>query len=562
MSNRLLAFAFVALSAGAASAQTTSDFDGDAGSTELPVAPRSANPSDAPASLMRDSGLDAGVELVPAEASVADGGRSVAAAVTEAPAPPTEPASGLNFTAALKASLRLSYQTASPFPVDANLNQVALAPLNTRVRVAPELHLNNFALLAEADTATGAIVGIPSAELVGTRVTYPSIAALDLRKLYLEYKWATGVFRVGQQTSQWGLGLLANDGSKDPGPGDFGQQGFGMLTYRALLGARPFFTLGGQWRAIETVFAADLIVRDNNADFIQGDRAFQGVVAVRYAKDEENNFGVYVVYRNQRNIYVVDGGKATDAFVANVAGKWEFFKENDRVLKLGLEAVAITGTTTQARNENAALLGVHQYGAAAKASYRLGHTTLLLDWGFASGDQNPSDDQVQNFRFDRDYKVGLVLFDQVMAYQTARSATRAADPLLTGHPPEGVDLLGTAGSVTGAWYLFPRVRYAMTDMVDLYAGPLFAFSTARLTDPFNTRITGGQSVNAFGVRAGWYLGTEVDAGLQIRYKPIEELLLTITGEGGIFMPGDAYKFPIGGVMSPIGFGRVRASLAF
>ena len=429
------------------------------------------------------------------------------------------------------------------------------------MRVAPEVHLGNFGLIAEADTATGAIVGIPSADRVGTRVAYPSITALDLRKLYLEYKWATGAFRVGQQTSMWGLGLLANDGAKDPEAGDFGQQQFGNLTYRGLLAVRPFFALGGQWRSVETAFAADLIVRDNIADFSHGDRAFQGVVAVRFVKDQENNFGIYAVYRNQRNIDSVDGGKATDVFVVDVAAKWEFIKRHNRVLSIGFEAVAINGTTTQARNENAEVLGAHQFGAALKASYKVRKTTFLFDWGFASGDQNPTDDQVQNFRFDRDYKVGLILFDQVMAYQTSRAAVRAGDPNLTGRPAEGLDLLGTASSVTGAWYLFPRVKHAVSDRVDVYGGPLFAFSTALLTDPFETRINGGTSVNPFGIKAGVYLGTEIDIGVQARFHPVDELLLTLTGEGGMFLPGNAYRVPMGGVMAPVGFGRVRVSLA-
>ena len=78
--------------------------------------------------------------------------------------------------------------------------------------------------MAEADAATGAIVGVPPISLTGDRQPVPSIRALELRKLYLEYKWASGAFRVGQQTSMWGLGLLANDGGKDPEAGDFGQQ--------------------------------------------------------------------------------------------------------------------------------------------------------------------------------------------------------------------------------------------------------------------------------------------------------------------------------------------------
>ncbi|MBL8924066.1 MAG: hypothetical protein JNJ54_34735 [Myxococcaceae bacterium] len=526
----------------------------------LSVQPAAANPggADAPGELIR-SGFDA------------DAGEPVAEPWQQATVPPQEsptdagtekePSPPLELTAALAASARISYQGATPFPLDDRGPAATVAPLLTRVRVTPEIRLKGFGLVGEADTATGAIIGVPSAELVGTRVPYPAITALDLRKLFVEYKWASGAFRVGLQTQSWGLGLLANDGAKDPEAGDFGQQQFGNTTYRALFAVRPLFQLGGMFRAFETALAADLINRDNFGEFVKGDRAFQGVIALRLAKDADNTLGVYAVYRNQRNINVSDGGKATDVVVVDAAGKWEFFKRRNRVLKVGFEALTINGTTTQARNENAALLRVQQFGAAAKVSYRLHRLTLLADWGFASGDQNPQDDRIENFRFDRDFKVGLVLFDQVMAYQSARSGVRASDPNLVGIAPEGADLLGTAGSVTGVWYLFPRVKYGLFDWLDVYGGPLFAFSTARLADPFNTRIGGGTAVNPVGGRPGMYMGTEVDLGVQARYRPIPELLITATGEGGLFLPGDAYTLPTGGVMGPVGFGRLRLSIA-
>jgi hypothetical protein len=526
----------------------------------LPLQPAAANPggADAPGEIIR-SGFDADAGESAPEPWQQTATQPQAQATPDAGA--EKEAAPLELTAGLAASARISYQGATPFPLDDRSQPTTIAPLLTRVRVTPEIHLKGFGLIGEADTATGAIIGTPSPDVVGTRVPYPAITALDLRKLYLEYKWASGAFRVGLQTQSWGLGMLANDGAKDPEAGDFGQQQFGNTTYRALFAVRPLFQLGGMFRAFETALAADLINRDNFGEFVKGDRAFQGVLALRLAKDADNTLGVYAVYRNQRNINSTDGGKATDVLVIDAAGKWEFFKRRNRVLKVGFEALTINGTTTQARNENAAVLRVQQFGAAAKVSYRLHRLTLLADWGFASGDQNPQDDRVENFRFDRDFKVGLVLFDHVMAYQSARAGVRASDPNLVGIAPEGADLLGTAGSITGVWYLFPRVKYGLFEWLDVYGGPLFAFSTARLADPFNARIGGGTAINPLGGRPGMYMGTEVDLGVQARYRPIPELLITATGEGGLFLPGDAYTLPTGGVMGPVGFGRLRLSIA-
>lgn len=544
-----LGLAVMALVSGAARA----DYDGG-----LPF--KMVNPGDDGAPLfgeMSDRSIEEALAAMEALEAMEDAGIS---GVAQPIVPPKEPApdsSPWHLSAQLAAMLRLSGAASTSFPIDSEGTAPLLTPLVSRVRVAPEIHVGPLGVVIEADAATGAVVGVPSVSLVGDRVPVPPLRALEMRKFYGEYRWETGAFRVGQQTSHWGLGLVANDGAHDPQAGDFGQQHFGNLTYRALLVARPFFGWGRAFRAVEVATAADLVIRDNFGVFAQGDRAFQGVLALRFAKDSDHNLGLYAVYRHQRNALSTDGGKAMDVVVIDFAGQWQLLKQRKRDFQVGWEMAGVTGTSTQARNENASRLTVAQFGAAIKTRLRVGRTFVFLDGGYASGDQNPSDDRIENFRFDRDFKVGLILFDQVLAYQSARSSVRASDPSLVGVAPEGADLLGTAGSVTGAWYLFPRVKIALADWLDGYGGPLFAFSTAKLVDPFNSRIQGGAAVNALGGTPGYYLGTEFDVGAQARFAPRPELKLSLTAEGGVFLPGDALTLPQGGVMAPVGFGRIR-----
>ncbi len=512
------------------------------------VQPRAANPggADDAAELVREMGIDAGPEpvLPPEVPASADAGT---ARVEE------------DVAGRISALLRVSYQRVSGFPVDESGTRVDSNPFETRLRINPEVHFRGFGFAAEADTATGALWGLPPEGVFAARTAHPSFNALDLRQLYAEYKWKTGVFRVGQQLSQWGLGILANGGSRDPEAGEFGQQHFGNLTYRALLVGRPFFKLGGRFRAIEPMIAADLVVRDATASLVRGDDAFQAVFALRFNPDPEHNLGLYAVYRHQRARRVTDNGRSTDAVALDFAGKWQFARSEGRVFNIGFEIAGITGTTTEGRTDSAPVLKVRQLGAAAKLSYRNGRAQAYLDWGFASGDQNPNDDRLENFRFDRDYKVGLVLFDEVLGWQSARSAFRAADPNLLGEPPEGVELAPSGGSVSSAWYLFPRLRYGVREWFDLYGGPLFAFSTARLTDPFNSRLGGGTAINFLGGAPGNYLGTELDLGAQARWQPIQMLVISLTFEVGLLLPGDAFAIPMGGTMGPVGMARLRLS---
>lgn len=118
-------------------------------------------------------------------------------------------------------------------------------------------------------------------------------------------------------------------------------------------------------------------------------------------------------------------------------------------------------------------------------------------------------------------------------------------------------MLPTAGAVTGAWYLFPRAKYGFAEWIDVYGGPLFAFTTAQLTDPFNTRINGGTPLNYLGGTPGNYLGTELDLGLSVHGAPTRYLNIAATLEGGVLLPGDAFRTANGSNMGPVGVGRLR-----
>lgn len=465
------------------------------------------------------------------------------------------------FEVKLNAALRLAQTMSSTIVLDEQGTAETLSPFELRVRLGPEIKWKSLSLVSEFDLATGAVFGTPDSTVVASRVPTPNFKPAELRQLYLQYRWATGAARLGVQTSNFGLGMLANAGAKDAEAGDFGIQHGGSVVTRAAVIGRPLFSMGGAWRAVELVGAFDLVVHDATADLLAGDRALQGIIGLRFNVDDDHQFGFTGIYRNQRRDNGAPGERSTDAFVGDLFARWTVMKTADSSLTLSGELVGITGTTTQSRSDSAEVLDVRQFGAVAKVNYKNGRLGLLFDGGFASGDQNPYDTTINSFRFDANYKVGLVLFDQVLGYQTARSGWRAADPSLTGVAPEGVDLLPTAGAVTGAWYLFPKVKYGFADWIDVYGGPLFAFTTAQLTDPFNTRLNGGTPINYLGAKPGSYLGTELDLGLSLRASPTSYLNIAATLEGGLLLPGDAFKTASGSTMGPVGVGRLRLSVA-
>lgn len=530
-------------------------------------APAAAEPAVAPAPVAVEPAPEAAPAAAPAAAPVEEAKPAEPAAAAPAQVPEQKPASaveqkGINFktgdfSGGFNLAARFAQSLNSTIPLDELGTATAPTPFEMRFRIGGNVAFKGLSLNTEFDIATGAVFGTPDNTVVATRVPTPNFSIAELRQLYAQYRWETGAVRVGVQTNTFGLGILANGGSADAAPGDFGMQHGGSVVARAAVLGRPFFGLGGAWRAIEPVAAFDLVVRDATANLLEGDRALQGILGVRFNVDEDHIIGLTLIYRNARRDNGAPGERSTDAFVGDLSARWTVMKTADSALTLAGEVAAITGTTTQSRHENAEVLDLRQLGIVGKVNYKLSRFGLLFDGGFASGDQNPYDSSLNNFRFDPNYKVGLVLFDQVLGYQTARSGWRGADPQLTGVAPEGIDLLPTAGSITGAWYLFPRAKYGFTEWLDVYGGPLFAFTSAQLTDPFNTRINGGTPVNYLGGTPGGFLGTELDLGASVRFSPAKYLNVSVTAEGGVLLPGDAFKNAAGHVMGPVGMGRLR-----
>jgi hypothetical protein len=159
--------------------------------------------------------------------------------------------------------------------------------------------------------------------------------------------------------------------------------------------------------------------------------------------------------------------------------------------------------------------------------------------GFASGDADPFDDQITNFKLSRDFPVGLILFDQVTAWQSAAAVKRVSDPLLTNAPAPGIDLLSTNGAVTNAIFVQPTIKAAVAEGVGLWASLLWAVAPQPVLDPYWT-LKAGAVTNAFGQAAGKGYGLEVDAGANYKHALTPGLWVHAGVAGGLFLPGDAF----------------------
>lgn len=397
----------------------------------------------------------------------------------------------------------------------------------------------------EGDLITGTAAGQPDDQLgVGLPASDGFEHQLRKASLLVSYEgWLTVL--GGYMTSHWGMGLLANDGAHpwQPGTADLTDPRGGDRVLRAMFVLGPVTNVG-----LQIALGYDVVQGDDV--LLEGDEAQQALAAVSVGRGKDHSVGIYGVYRTQRTA----DGKATKVVVVDVAGESTLALPSDISLKLEAEVALITGETELGPTATYPVHDVLQLGAAARASFDAGGQGFVLDFIYASGDRNFDDGAQNAFKVDANYSMGFLLFEHVMAAQTGRAAVTAADLTLVGRPSEDLDRLPTRGAVSNTVAFFPRYWVRPTDGLEIYGGPMMAFSEVDYADPFNSRLAGGDPRNALGGNPGAYLGTEVDLGLRWRglFHGTE---LTVGIEGAALIPGPALADALGATHSPVWGGR-------
>ncbi len=458
---------------------------------------------------------------------------------------------------------------------------------------------DTLSLVLEGDVPRGYVAGDDTRLVSAARDAFdePEPFALHPRQLYLEARTPIGVVRAGQQTSSWGMGLLANDGNTPEMFGDFRR---GDLVERLLFATRP----AGKDHPLVIAIAGDIVFEDDTADLLDdGDLVTQGVLAIAW-RDRDYDLGAYGVLRRHerdRSSVVVSRGYTEELTVAvfDLAGGFHRDVPGARGYVYGqFEAAAIFGSTdfvrtswpsavdpTEASQERE---DVFQLGGAAKLGFvHLSHAPrervmpngavvnppgregepwgdLLgeVEAGFASGDADPADGESRRFVFDANHNVGLVLFDHVLAWKTARAATNAQDPRLVGRAPPGVDLLASDGGVFGATYVNPRFIGRPARWLDLKLGVVIAQATSDVVDPYRFGAQGSARNWDGGDPDARDLGVEVDAGVEVRIPIGEAAVAQVGAEGGVLAPGGAFDDAAGQRLPVQALGQGRLGLQF
>ena len=386
------------------------------------------------------------------------------------------------------------------------------------------------------------------------------VEPIHVNHAYGEVYLPFGLLRVGRQPITIGAGISAHDGGRS--------NRWGVSNYSEV-GDRVLFATKID-EAIKLLTEEDGYVADSSADngvflIFAWDWQVQDDLAV--AEDDLNQITAGVQWRVRHADW---GGVEWKELLLSALMVHKWSAEFDTAIwavplrargqigpvALDVQYTFFTGGTREASEGFAVLSSgeplrqdVFAMGAQVLVDVLLDPVTATLEFDFATGDNDPrASSPLNTFTFARDTNVGLLLFEHILAFESARSAAVGIENLKQLDAPSfPLTEVSTDGRFTNAYALFPQVK------VDALAGPnhwlavragaLFAWPEAGVVDPVMTILAedgdriDDDAVNYHGGKPGSYYGTEVDLQVEWRYRD----LFTWTVEGAVLFPGDGLE---------------------
>jgi hypothetical protein len=391
--------------------------------------------------------------------------------------------------------------------------------------------------------------GDPSTEASSYRYGLCPTEPVFVRRLYGDIITPVGLFRIGRQAFTEGASITVNDG--DGRKNRFGFARRGNSADRILFATKPLEAFKppnerdkSETKGVFLILAYDRLVNDSAHRF--ADDLHGWITAVRWLEPQHRlgsdfEARLYHSYRWSR-----DNSTGVSAFGGRIMSK---LVED---IHAGTEMAFVTGSTREIgeafrviSNDPPTDQTIRQFGARAVVRWDKELFSLYLEGDYASGDSDPQTrTPLTQFRFADDANVGLLLFEHVLAYQSARAAAAGVSLLRSlnapSYPLEQVD---TRGAFTNAAALFPQVDFRPIDDLLLRGGVLFAWAPGKVVDPIASLqrrdglVIDDDLVNFAGGSPGRYYGTELDA--RVQYRVLEHFAADL--EGAVLFPGSALE---------------------
>jgi hypothetical protein len=370
-----------------------------------------------------------------------------------------------------------------------------------------------------------------------------------VRRAYGDVVTPIGLFRIGRQAMSDGASIAVNDG--DGRKNRFGFADHGNSADRILFATKPLEALKPKSHRDLTVdkgffviLAYDQLVNDDPMQY--ADDLHNLIAAVRLREPRlgrAKDFEAQLFYADRFSSEYSTEVSAVGGRLTSRLGDFT----------LGAEATGVIGSTTEVssalsfiNNDPAVPQTVRAIGARGVARWDKKVVSLYFETDYASGNGNPNQSApLTQFRFAEDTNVGLLMFKQVLAYQSARAAAAGVALLQQlGAKDYPVQAISTNGSFTNAFAVFPQVDvHPLKDLL-LRGGVLVAVAPAGVVDPIASLEHNPAAphfyngiVNYVGGAPDRFYGTELDG--RVQYRLFDHFAADL--EGAVLFPGSALE---------------------
>jgi hypothetical protein len=391
--------------------------------------------------------------------------------------------------------------------------------------------------------------GAPVTEATSYHYGLCSADPVFIRHAYGDVMTPVGLLRIGRQAMTDGATIAVNDG--DGRKNRFGVADRGNSADRILFATKPLeafkrpsrrdLTLD---RGLFVILAYDRLV--TNDPMAYADDLHNAIAAIRYRAPRlgaARDFEAQVFYAYRFSTEYTTQVSAWGGRLAARVGDFTF----------GGETTAVLGSTTEVsealhfiNDDPVTAQTVRAIGARGVARWDKKLVSLYMETDYASGNGNPNQSApLTQFRFAEDTNVGLLMFKEVLAYQSARAAAAGVALLeKLGAKDFPVQAISTNGSFTNAFALFPQVDVHPVKNLLLRGGVLVAWAPAPVVDPITSLEHRSDAphfpngiVNYVGGAPDRFYGTELDG--RIQYRLFDHFAADL--EGAVLFPGSALQ---------------------
>ncbi len=425
--------------------------------------------------------------------------------------------------------------------------------------------ISGISIASRRPNETALSVGLrPGADPLDPEAYEPTLTGADafqVDHVYADVVLPFGLLRVGRQPANYGANLGGHDGERH---NRWGVSNYGDIADRFLFGTKLDEAVrmirgdGGEVDASldDGVILATWLDLYNTGDLYQaGDNLRQNGLMLTWARSEADWGGWR--WRD----FALTGAMVRLANDDFDTGIWAMpFIARARVGPIGFEAnVSHIRGATRELSEGMSVLNprpaasqkLRSLGARAIVDWTVGPTTLTFEFDYASGDDDPrQESDLTSFSYPRDLNVGLLLFERILAFESARRAAVGVENLHNLSAPSfPLTEVSTETRFTNALALFPQVNVEWIDRPEhLFStrfGVLLAWPAAAggAVDPVMTSLSedgeriDDDAVNFHGGDPGSYYGTEFD--FQLRWAYRSGFFWTV--ESAALLPGSSLR---------------------